>query len=87
MLDAVMFLPGTYGTSLIRNHTLNGVLTELAKTCPEEALKGLKDAIDCNIYFFENQVELSTMYIVMLATIALLITAYVLLNLFAKKSK
>lgn len=85
--DAVMFLPGTYGTSLIRNHTLNGVLTELAKTCPEEALKGLKDAIDCNIYFFENQVELSTMYIVMLATIALLITAYVLLNLFAKKSK
>lgn len=85
--DAVMFLPGTYGTSLIRNHTLNGVLTELAKTCPEEALKGLKDAIDCNIYFFENQVELSTMYIVMIATIALLITAYVLLNLFAKKSK
>ena len=85
--DVVMFLPGTYGTSLIRNHTLNGVLTELAKTCPEEALKGLKDAIDCNIYFFENQVELSTMYIVMLATIALLITAYVLLNLFAKKSK
>ncbi|MBO7149510.1 MAG: ABC transporter permease [Clostridia bacterium] len=84
--NVVMFLPGTYGTALFRNHSLNGVLNEISKTAPE-AIKGIKDSIDCNLYFFDTQVEMLTMYIVVIASVALLITAYVLINKFCKKKK
>lgn len=85
--NAVMFLPGTYGTSLMRNHSLNGVMNELSKTLPPEAIKGLKDSIDCNIYFFDTRVETWVMYAVMIGAIALLLTAYVLINKFSKANK
>lgn len=39
----LMFLPGTYGTALIRSHSLNGAMTELANTgLPAEAVDGLE---------------------------------------------
>ena len=85
--NAVMFLPGTYGTSLLRNHSLDGVMNELNKTLPPDAIKGLKDSIDCNIYFFDTCVETWVMYAVMLGSIALLLTAYVLINKFSKAGK
>ena len=85
--NTVMFLPGTYGTALIRNHSLNGIMNELSITLPPEAIKGLKDSIDCNIYFFNNKVEIGTMYLVVTLSIVLLITAYVLINKFCKKIK
>ena len=81
--NAVMFLPGTYGTALIRNHSLNSVI----ETLPPQAVKGLKDSIDCNIYFFGNNVEIGTMYLVISISIVALITAYVLINKFCKKIK
>ena len=84
--NVIMFLPGTYGTALFRNHALNGALNEILKTAPE-AIKGIKDSIDCNLYFFDAQVETLTMYIVIIASIALLITAYVLINKFCKQKR
>ena len=83
--NAVMFLPGTYGTSLMRNHSLNGVMNELSKTLPKDAIIGLKDSIDCNIYFFDSRVEIWVMYLIMASTITLLIGAYVLINKFGKR--
>lgn len=84
--DVLMSLPGTYGTSLIRNHALDGVFREMAKTSvPEQAIEGIKSSIDCNIYFFENQVSVGAMYLVVGLTVALLITAYVLINALSKK--
>ncbi|MBQ4098444.1 MAG: ABC transporter permease [Clostridia bacterium] len=85
--NAVMFLPGTYGTSLIRNHSINGALNELSNTLPKEAIEGLKDSIDCNLYFFGNQVETWVAYLVMGVTILILIGAYVLLNVLVKRKK
>ena len=82
--NVVMFLPGTYGTALLRNHSLNGVMNELSKTLPADAITGLKDSIDCNIYFFDSRVEVYVMYLVMAVTITALITAYVLINKFSK---
>ncbi len=84
--NVIMFLPGTYGTALFRNHALNGALNEISKTAPE-AIKGIKDSIDCNLYFFDAQVNMLTMYIVIIASIALLITAYVLINKFCKQKR
>ena len=90
--NVVMFLPGTYGTSLLRNHTLNGVFEEmtaqLAKENPsyvvEEVIKGLKNSIDCNIYFFDAKVSVGTMYLVLAIAIAVLIAVYVLINVLSK---
>lgn len=85
--NGIMFLPGTYGTALIRNHTMGGAIKELSKTAPTEVITALKDTIDCNIYFFDNKIDIATMYSVMIATIILLIGAYILINKFAKKKK
>ena len=42
-------LPGTYGTSLLRNHALQGVLGEMsAQGFPAEAWEGMKVTADCS---------------------------------------
>lgn len=83
----ISFLPGTYGTSLIRNHALRGVFEEMAATgFPKEVVEGIKDSIDCNLYFFDNKVELSSMYIIVAVSAAALIGIYILINaVFGKK--
>lgn len=82
------FLPGTYGTSLIRNHALAGAFREMAEIgWPSEVVKNIKDSIDCNIYFFGNRVEAWTSYLIMGLSVALLITIYILLNVFLCKKK
>ncbi len=82
----ISFLPGTYGTSLVRNHAMQGVLSEMQNEgIPGELIDELKDVLDCNLYFFENQVEVSTMYVILGASVALLIGAYVLMNILKKE--
>ena len=86
-LQKVMsFLPGTYGTSLIRNHALAGVYREMSRVgFPDEVVEMIKDSIDCNLYFFGTKVEIGTMYIIMAATVAVLVAVYVTLNICFKK--
>lgn len=75
------FLPGTYGTSLVRNHAMQGVLKKMqAGGIPSEVINALKDAFDCNLYFFDKAVSISTMYIVLIATTIVILGVYVLLN-------
>lgn len=84
--NVLMFLPGTYGTALVRSHTLRGVFEEMSAVgFPAEVVEGIKDSIDCNIYFFENKVEIWMMFAVMAATISVLIAAYILLNALRKR--
>ena len=80
------FFPGTYGTSLIRNHALNGVYAEMGRIgFPAEVIEGIRDSIDCNIYFYGEKVSIAAMYIIMAVTVAVLIGVYILLNLLRKK--
>ena len=59
---ALSFLPGTYGTSLVRNHAMRGVFAQMESMgYPSEAINALRDAVDCNLYFFGSSVELGTM--------------------------
>lgn len=82
----VSFLPGTYGTSLLRNHALRGVFTEMESLgLPEKAIDGIKDSIDCNIYFCDEKVKISTMYIYLTATVLVLIGIYIVMNLKKRK--
>ena len=45
------------------------------------------DMQDCNLYLGETLVETPVMYIILVSSVALLVGAYVLLNLFGKKQK
>ncbi len=75
------FLPGTYGTSLLRNHTLRGVFGEMeALGLPPEVIRGLRDAVDCNFYFFGTKVTVPAMYAVIGGATLLLIGLYILIN-------
>jgi multidrug/hemolysin transport system permease protein len=80
------FLPGTYGTSLLRNHCLDGVFEEMQRqSLPGELITGFKDVVDCNLYVFDTRVEVSAMYAVLLGVTALLVLGYILLCRFQKK--
>ncbi len=82
----ISFLPGTYGTSLMRNHAMQGSLKEIEKLgIPKEALESLKDSLDCNLYFFGNYVSITKMYLILIITIIFFLSIYVLLNILASK--
>ena len=75
------FLPGTYGTSLLRNHALAGVFREMAKQhYPADVIEKIKDSVDCNLYFFENKVSIGAMYGILIGSIVLFIGIYILIN-------
>lgn len=83
---AIMFLPGTYGTALVRNHAMQGVLAEMeAEGLPAQVITSLKDGLDCNLYFFDHLVQIPVMYAVLGGTILLLVLGYILLNACKKK--
>ena len=78
----ISLLPGTYGTSLLRNHVLRGVFEEMGEQgFPLEVVEAIKDSVDCNLYFFGDQVSLGAMYLVLGSAVILLVALYVLLNL------
>ncbi|MBO5939277.1 MAG: ABC transporter permease [Clostridia bacterium] len=78
----ISFLPGTYGTSLLRNHALRGALSEMeSQGIPSEAVEEMRDAIDCNLYFFDIKVDLRVMLAVLASTVVLLLCVYIFLNL------
>lgn len=86
--NVLSFLPGTYGTSLVRNHALRGVFEELSKTFPSEIVTNIKDGIDCNLYFFGNNVGVSAMFAILAGSVLLLIGVYILLHqIFSAKKK
>ena len=67
---------------------MNGAFEALSNDgFPPQAVEGLKDAIDCNIYFFEHKVDVSAMYMILGASTAILLGIYILINVLKKKSK
>ena len=82
----LMFLPGTYATSLFRNHAMQGVFEEMkASGYPVEVIKGLQDVTDCNLYFGGHRVGESTMYLVLGIGAIILVGIYVVMNIRKKK--
>lgn len=78
---ALCFLPGTYGTALLRTHVMRGVFGELsALGAPEESIALTKDAVDCNLYLFDQKIELWQNYAVLCGAIILILLCYFLLN-------
>ena len=83
---ALSFLPGTYATSLLRNHALRGVFEGLeADGYPNEVIEVLRDVIDCNVYFFDEKVGVPVMYWILGVSVVVLIGIYVALNAVKRK--
>lgn len=83
----ICFLPGTYGTALVRNHAMQGPLAEmLEQGVPEPVVDAMKDALDCNLYFFGERVSTSAMYLILGGTVAVLIGVYVLMHKLRKSA-
>lgn len=81
----ISFFPGTYDTSLIRNHAMQGVLSEIQNQgVPAEIIEKIKDSLDCNLYFFGDKVNIPIMYAILSVTVIVLIIIYILLNTFKK---
>lgn len=82
------FLPGTYGTSLLRNHAMRGVFEEMSSQgFPQEVMVSIRDSVDCNLYFFGNKVENGTMYLILCVSILLLVGIYVGMNLLTSRRR
>ena len=78
---ALSFLPGTYGTSLLRNHAMGGAIAEMDRLgFPAEVVDAIRDSVDCNIYFFGHRVTNGEMYLILCGSIAVLVGLYVLIN-------
>ncbi len=80
------FLPGTYGTSLLRNHTLGGVLAEMEdQGVPAAVTNAMRDSVDCNLYFFGNQVGTDAMYLIVAGSTVVFLAAYVGISIWRGK--
>ena len=85
---AVLFLPGTYGTSLLRNHALGGVFEEMnASGIPSDITDIMADVVDCNLYLGDYTFSEPIMYLILAGSATLLIAAYIAMNFFRKKAK
>ena len=84
----ISFLPGTYGTSLLRNHALRGVCEEMGNQgFPDEVVEAIRDSVDCNLYFFGEKVALSNMYMILIIAILIAVAIYVAMNVMIDKRR
>ena len=67
---ALSYLPGTYGTSLIKNHMLRGIFEEMeSEKLPEEMITAIRETLDCNPQFRGNVVNTTQMVFIMAGSI------------------
>lgn len=82
------FLPGTYGTSLVRNHAMGGALAEMEQQgVPEEVVTVFKELFDCKLFFFDHPVSIPAMYLILGGAALLLMLVYILLHAMKKPGK
>lgn len=80
------FLPGTYGTSLLKSHALRGVFDEMENVgFPAEVIAGIRESIDCDFSFFDRAVTDGAKFAVLSGSVAVFILLYVALNMIFKK--
>lgn len=82
----ISFLPGTYATSLVRNHALGKTFEKMAEEgVPAEFVETTKDTFDLNVYFLGDKVSVGNMYAILGASVILLVGIYVLMNVLSRR--
>lgn len=85
---ALSFLPSTYGTSLVRNHALGGVFEQMEQEgIPLALIQGIKESIDCRLFFQDQEVTLSNMYLFVGITVTFLILLYIGIYVLREKKR
>lgn len=78
------FMPGTYGTSLLRNHMLAGVFREMSSIgFPDEVVSGIGASIDCSPQLFDKAVSVGGMYAILGGAVILFTAMYILFGVLA----
>lgn len=86
--NILVYLPGTYGTSLVRTHTMQGMFNEIiSQGVPDKVVESLKFSIDCSHKISDKVVSIGEMYIFLLTAIIVLMSIYILLNTLKIKRK
>lgn len=86
--NVLMFLPGTYGTGLIRNHMMRGVLNEIkSQGLPTAVISKLSSSFDATLSFFGKDVNVWSMYLVLGLSTCVLVSAFILIDFINKKHK
>ena len=80
----INFLPGTYGTSLIRNHLLRSLFLKLGTKVPANVMNEIHQSFDTSFTLMGHTVTTSMMYLIMIGTCFILLFVYILLNQFKK---
>lgn len=82
------FLPGTYGTCLLRSHALAGSFREMeAAGFPEQIVGEIRRSIDCELSFFGHTVSTPVMYLILCGATLALVGLYILLNCLRRAEK
>ena len=82
------FLPGTYGTALLKNHLLGGVFDEMENVgFPEEAVNGIREAIDCRLFFYGHEVKTPAMFAILAGAVLFFTGLFVLFHVLFKSEK
>lgn len=78
---ALSYLPGTYGTSLIKNHMLRGIFEEMeSEKLPDELITAIRETLDCNPQFYGNVVNTTQMVFIMAGSIVVLGAIFLLMT-------
>ena len=78
------FMPGTYGTSLLRNHMLAGIFREMSSIgFPDVVVSGIGASIDCSPQLFDRVVSVGGMYAILGGAIILFTALYILFGVLA----
>ncbi|MBO4418537.1 MAG: ABC transporter permease [Oscillospiraceae bacterium] len=82
------FFPGTYGTCLLKKHMMQGVFAEMeAVGFPAEVVKGIRDSIDVNLYFYGKEVSASVMFAVLAGSVLFFTGLFVLFHILRKNAR
>ena len=83
---ALSYLPGTYGTSLIKNHMLRGIFEEMeSEKMPDELITAIRETLDCNPQFHGNVVNTTQMILIMAGSIVVLGAIFLLMTCLPEK--
>lgn len=80
------YLPGTYGTSLLKNHMLRGIFTEMeSENLPDELIAAVKESLDCSPQFHGKVVNVTQMVFIMVGSILVLGIIFLLITILDEK--
>lgn len=84
----ISILPGTFGTSLLKNRLLSGYLAEMSSEgVPGGALDAIRHGFDLKLSFSGNEISINLMTIVLAVTIIISLALFVILNKVSLKHK